>query len=60
MSEYGLFNDEGCVENGFRDPAAAARAALERYSDEDELTVSALCDQHPEQSADYCEECEES
>jgi hypothetical protein len=55
-TEYGLFNDEGCVERGLWSRAEAERE-LARYSDEDELTAKALCEVHDEQAADDCEEC---
>lgn len=58
MAEFGLFNDEGCVENGFGSPEAAAEARDDRYDPEDELAVLEVCDQHPEHPKDYCEMCE--
>lgn len=57
MTEYGLFNDEGCVGRQLYSEADAEAAITDRYSPEDELTVKALCPVHEEQAADYCEEC---
>lgn len=56
MDEYGLFNDEGCVERGLWSQEQAHQA-LQAYSLEDELTVHRLCSEHEEQPADTCEEC---
>lgn len=53
MTEFGLFNDEGCVEAGFYSEAEA-RAAID---DEDELTAREICPEHEEQARDTCEDC---
>lgn len=58
MDEYGLFNDEGCVERQFYSLGEAYAALHEYYSTEDDLTVRLLCPGHEEQPADGCEECE--
>jgi hypothetical protein len=56
--EYGVFNDEGCLERGFY-TEAAARAALERrYADEPGGYAAPLCPEHDEQPNDRCEECQ--
>lgn len=56
MTEYGLFNDEGCVEAGFYSLDEAHEARDERYS-EDELVVMQMCPEHEEQSYFACEDC---
>lgn len=58
MTEYGLFNDEGCVERGFWSAEEADAANVERYEPDDELTAHPLCAKHEEQPADGCEECD--
>lgn len=57
MVEYGLFNDEGCVERNFYDRDNAV-LALTEYDPENELRISVVCPEHGDQEADYCEECE--
>ena len=60
MIEYGIFNDEGCLERQFYTFDAARSAAVTRYGGEDEVTVEALCHDHAddEQPANGCELCE--
>lgn len=58
MTEFGLFNDEGCVEAGFFSKQEAELARTERYSPEDELDVLKMCPEHDLQPAAFCEECE--
>jgi len=55
--EFGIFNDEGCVEGGFysRDEAEAARTV--RYAEDDDCHVSRCCPEHPEEEAETCENC---
>lgn len=57
MTEYGLFNDEGLLEGQFYSVAEAEAAIADRYSDEDDLHVSEVCPDHPDQERDNCEEC---
>lgn len=66
MPEFGVFNDEGCIESGFITlEAAEARAQeyrenYERNSDEDgdpDAVAKELCPDHEEQAKDDCEEC---
>lgn len=57
--EFGLFSDEGCVEAQFYSLEEAEAAIAERYSPEDGLTAHAVCPQHEEQIAEFCEECAE-
>lgn len=55
--EYGIFNDEGCIERGFWFVEhAQERAELADYTEEG-VTVRALCGDHDEQPADSCEVC---
>ena len=58
MTEYGLFNDEGCVERQFYSVAGAETAVVSRYDVEDELEVLAMCGEHDEQPLNGCEECD--
>lgn len=57
MTEYGLFNDEGCVDRGFISVEAAEAALAEQYDVGDELVVKELCPEHEEEPRDSCEEC---
>ena len=54
--EYGIFNDEGLIEDGFIDPESAEEHARLHYA-EDDVHVAAICHDHPDQEADNCEEC---
>lgn len=58
MVEYGLFNDEGMVEGGFRSLEEAREAIWDRYDEDDELSVLEVCPDHEEQPMYGCEECE--
>ena len=58
MTEWGIFNDEGMVEGGFRSPEEATEAIWDRYDEEDDLSVLEVCPWHEEQPRDTCEECE--
>ena len=58
MTEYGLFNDEGCVEQGFYSLATAEKALAERYSPDDDLSISPMCEDHEGQPSVGCEDCE--
>lgn len=55
MTEYGIFNDEGCVERGYWSEKAA-QAAADGYDPDDEVYADALCSEH-EQPYDFCDEC---
>jgi len=56
--EYGIFTDEGCVEDGFFErKAAETRAAFYRASG-DNVVVHQICPDHPEQPAHACEDCD--
>lgn len=57
MTEYGLFSDEGLVEDGFFSAAEAEEARDTRYDPEDGLGVEEICREHPEQPRYGCEEC---
>jgi hypothetical protein len=54
MTEFGLFNDEGCVEAGFYSQAEAERANVNA---EDDLSVHEICPDHDYQERDTCEDC---
>lgn len=55
--EYGIFNDEGCVERQFWSSGEAAEFIADNYDEEDGLEVRELCPDHDEQPYDACEEC---
>jgi len=55
-SEWGIFNDEGCIEAGFYSQYGADEAAL-IYRNDEAVTVAKICPDHEEQPADTCEEC---
>lgn len=57
MTEFGIFNDEGCVECGFYSRKEAEQTLRSNYDEDDELEVHAICHDHPEQIAEFCEEC---
>lgn len=57
MREWGLFNDEGCVEAGFYSEGQAVIARDTHYDEEDGLTVREVCPDHEEQPLIGCEEC---
>lgn len=59
MSEWGIFNDEGCIESQFYsvDEAEAAMAVLDAIGEEQFLSVHRICPDHEEQPQDTCEEC---
>jgi hypothetical protein len=58
MAEYGIFNDEGCVERGFYDEDKAQTTKDGSYSDEPGVYVAEMCPDHDEQPLDFCEDCE--
>lgn len=55
MIEYGLFNDEGCVEAQFYSKEKA-QEALAAYDPEDGLHVAEVCPEHEGEERDSCEE----
>jgi hypothetical protein len=59
MDEYGVFNDEGCVEREFYSEADAEKARAERYADDDDCVVRRCCPDHPDQPYVTCQECDE-
>lgn len=54
--EYGLFSDEGCVEDGIWG-LDEARARLAEYDPGNELEIRAICRDHEGEPADTCEQC---
>jgi hypothetical protein len=56
-SEWGLFNDEGLVEQDFWSAAEAAEALIARYDAEDDLRVAEVCPQCRGGQAEGCENC---
>lgn len=57
-TEYGIFNDEGLLEDGFFSEAEAQMIASSEYS-EDNVTVLALCPDHEGRPSLGCEQCDE-
>ncbi len=55
--DWGLFNDEGCVEAGFCSEAEAIVTREANYSPDDELVAALVCSEHPDQTWQGCEEC---
>lgn len=56
--QYGIFNDEGCMENGTFDVAKANTILVERYHPEDDCRVSECCVDHDEEEAGSCQHCD--
>jgi len=56
IREYGIFNDEGLIENGFFSHNEACEAITAKYPGEDFYSAR-ICHKHPEQVAEDCEEC---
>jgi hypothetical protein len=55
--QFGIFNDEGIIEDGFSTRAAAEKVLRAEYADETHAEVCEICPDHPEQRKDSCEEC---
>jgi hypothetical protein len=69
MPEFGVFNDEGCIERGFI-TLEAAQVRAQEYRDnykrdyevseehgDPDAVAKELCPDHEEQAKDDCEEC---
>jgi hypothetical protein len=54
--EFGIFSDEGLVEDSFFSLEDAQARLAEVYA-EDDAHVGELCHDHPEHEADTCELC---
>lgn len=57
MTEYGIFNDEGCIEAGFYSEDEAHRTIVARYPEGDDYQVLAVCHDHEGEPAEGCEIC---
>lgn len=58
MTEYGVFNDEGCIDQGFWSlKEAQSQADHYRSLGETAAFASAICPDHEQQELDYCDEC---
>ena len=61
MTEYGLFNDEGCLEAQMYSVEEAegrrAEYITEGLEEPEDITVRELCPDHEGQPKDGCEEC---
>lgn len=60
MNEWGIFNDEGCLERGLWSQAQAD-TALNAYSEEDEVHAAPICRDHEddEQEDGSCWLCDQ-
>ena len=54
--EYGIFNDEGCLERGFWSFQEAYEVIAERYPDEPFIEVHEMCACGCEEQKGYCEQ----
>ena len=58
MAEYGVFNDEGCLDSGYITFAQADAVAADFRRQGDEYAkASEICPDHEEQPAGECEDC---
>jgi hypothetical protein len=58
MTEWGVFNDEGCVERGLWSAEEAGLAViLHRKAGDEHAEAKEMCSDHEEQPKYYCEEC---
>lgn len=64
MKEYGVFNDEGCIEDGFWSPTEAEEARQTHIANDPDTdpavyVVHELCAEHrdKEQAKDLCDDC---
>jgi hypothetical protein len=58
MAEWGVFNDEGCVERGLWSAKEAGLAAtLHRVAGDEYAEAKEMCPDHEEQPKGACEEC---
>ena len=58
-TEFGIFTEEGCIENGFYSREEAEAAIKERYPEE-ECHVAECCIEHREEEHEHCEFCAEA
>lgn len=54
--EFGIFNDDGCIEAGFATATEAEEAVELNYRGED-VEVLEMCPDHDGQPYDHCAEC---
>ena len=59
MREWGLFNEEGCIEASFFTLTEALATAEKCYAQEDDLHIAETCPDHAEQEKEFCELCDE-
>lgn len=59
MTEYGIFGDEGCIEDGFysREDAARKVEHMNSIYENDVFEIHEICSEHEGQPKDGCEEC---
>jgi len=56
-TEFGIFSDEGLIEGDFWSKKAATAASLHDRFKGAEAFVAEICDDHPDQPKDDCENC---
>lgn len=56
MANYGVFNDEGCIESGFNSRDEALQAQQQTYADDD-THVAEVCSEHEGYERYYCDIC---
>jgi hypothetical protein len=57
MPEFGIFNDEGCTENGMFSVQEAEARLVELGEEADGCHVAECCGEHPEEEREHCEIC---
>ena len=58
MTEFGIFNEEGAIANGFFSEEEAEAFMAGMGEEAEGCSVHECCHEHPEQGAEWCEECE--
>lgn len=56
-TEFGIFNDEGCIEGGMFSRAEAEARLVEMGDEGEGCHVAECCIEHPESEREHCEEC---
>jgi hypothetical protein len=58
MIEWGVFNDEGCIDSQMDEAGAKLAAEAYRADGDEHVQAARMCPEHEEQPADGCEECD--
>ena len=59
VMEYGIFNDEGLIEGGFRSERAAKIVVTQYHRRGEICVVKVVCPDHEEHANESCEPCME-